>query len=75
MGKNALDTWLFSHSLPNTLNDGTSISHSADLISSTLVDNIDFCSSVNPASSTHIAASLLFSKLIIESINSFNSSK
>ena len=41
-GKKALETWLFNHSLPLTLNSGTSISHSADLISSTFFDSIFF---------------------------------
>ena len=43
------------------------MSHSADLISSTFLDNIIFCSLVNPASKIQIAISLLFSKLLIES--------
>ena len=57
------------------LNAGTSISHSADLISSTFFDNIFFCCSDKPASKIQIAVSLLFSKLLIESINSLSNSK
>ena len=47
----------------------------AGLISSTLVDNTDFCSSVNPASIMQIAVFLLSLNLLIESTNSFNNSK
>ena len=51
------------------------MSHSADLISSTLFDNFSFCSLVNPASKIQIATSLLSLNLLIEFISSSNKGK
>ena len=51
------------------------MSHSADLISSTFLDNMSLCCSDRPASKMQIAVSLLFSKLLIESTNSLSNSK
>ena len=51
------------------------MSHSADFISSTLVDNISFCSLDNPASRMQIAILLLSLNLLIELINSSNKQK
>ena len=58
MGRKALETWLFNHSLPLTFRDETSISHSAFLISSTKVLILSICVEVKPASKTQI---LIFS--------------
>ena len=75
LGRKALDTWLFNHSFPLTLYPGTSISHSAILISSIFSDNLFFWSSVNPASKIQIETFLLCSNFFMESINSLNKSK